>query len=331
MAEFLYATSHITGDFDNPDNANGNTPLTWAGALNTNDSDTSRWAIDDASAALDGTQTIRVVARKGSNSGVPTIAINLYEDGVLDSEILAATDITSTTGQTLTATFDGSAISDETLVEIEVVMSAVPGSGSARNSAQISHIEHEATVAGASPVSVALTPATGTFAAQTLSPALGALATALTPATGTVTAQALTPTPAPLAIALTPATGTFAAQTLTPSLGALETALTPATGTFAASVLSPQIAGGAVEITLVPATGTLTAQALTPVPAATAIELVPATGNFTAQALSLSLGALAVELTPATGTFTASALSPQIAGGSSPPVRQLEVGMIGVW
>jgi hypothetical protein len=152
MAEFLYATSHLAGDFTNPDNAVGNTPTTWAGQLNTNTSQTSRWAIGDPVDPLTAaaTQTIRVVAKKGSNSGVPTIALNLYENGSLVQSILAATNVTSTTGQTLTGTFNTSAITNRNDVEIEVVMSAAGGSPSARNSAQISHIEWEAETTAAS-------------------------------------------------------------------------------------------------------------------------------------------------------------------------------------
>lgn len=140
--ETLYATSHITGSFVNPTNANGNTPSTWAGELNTNTSATSRWAIGDPTAALlSTTQTVNVRARKGSNSNNPDIQVNLYENGTLVQSVIATTAVTSTTGQTLTGTFNGSVISNQNNVEIEVVMSAAGGSPSARNSAQVAYIE----------------------------------------------------------------------------------------------------------------------------------------------------------------------------------------------
>src|SRR3989344_5920107 len=104
--ETMWASSHITGTFTNPDNALNATDAVWAGQLNTNTSQTSRWAMGNPSSTINSTQTINVVARKGSNSGTPTIAINLYENSVLVQSIAGATSITSTTGQTVTGTFD---------------------------------------------------------------------------------------------------------------------------------------------------------------------------------------------------------------------------------
>jgi hypothetical protein len=143
VTEVLYATSHIAGTFTSPENADGNTPTTWAGQLNTNASQTSRWAIGDPVDPLTAaaTQTIRVVARKGSNSGTPTIALNLYEAGALVQSLVGATGVTDQVGQDITGNFDSSAITDRAAVEVEVVMSAVAGSGTVRNSAQVSLIE----------------------------------------------------------------------------------------------------------------------------------------------------------------------------------------------
>jgi hypothetical protein len=149
MSEFLYATSHLAGSFSNPNNALDNTPTTWAGDLNTNSNYTSRWALGDPSGTLTGTQTITVPARKGSNSGIPTIALNLYESGTLVQSLLAATNVTSTVEQLLTATFDASAITNGAFVEVEVVQTGASGSPSARNSAQISLIQWEASVLAA--------------------------------------------------------------------------------------------------------------------------------------------------------------------------------------
>jgi hypothetical protein len=189
------------------------------------------------------------------------------------------------------------------------------------------------TISAGEPVTVALTPATSTFAAQALTPSLSALATALTPATATAAAQALSPTLAALVVPLTPATGSIAAQALTPTLGALATAITPATATIAAQALSPQIAGSGVEIALTPATASLAAQTISPQLAAAVIEMTSAAATAAAQALSPSLGALAIGLTPATATIAASVLSPQIAGGGDPfqTLRVRQVNYVGVW
>lgn len=141
--ETLYADAHLAGSFPNPNNAVGNTPTTWAGDLNVNSSYTSRWSIANTVDPLTSaaTHTVNVLARKGSNSGNPTIAINLYDNGTLVGTILAATNVTSTTGQTLTATFNTSQVSNAANVEIEVVQTSAGGSPSARNSAQVAYIE----------------------------------------------------------------------------------------------------------------------------------------------------------------------------------------------
>jgi hypothetical protein len=142
----LFAISHITGNVANPNNAVGNTPDTWAGSVNANVSATSRWLIAPPNGPLTGgaTQTVKVVARKGTNSNDPTVSVNLFEDGTLISPLVASTPITSTTGQTLTGTFGSSAIRRPEKVEIQVVIAGAGGGPSARNSAQIATIEWEA-------------------------------------------------------------------------------------------------------------------------------------------------------------------------------------------
>lgn len=143
----LYATSHLEGTFVNPNNAIGNTPETWAGVLNDNTSYTARWAMGDPAGSLSGTQTIRVRARKGTNSGHPTIQADLWEAGVHIQALFGTTDVTSTTGQFVTGTFEAGAISNPNNVEIEVDARHVGGNLSTRNSAQIAYIEWEVTLA----------------------------------------------------------------------------------------------------------------------------------------------------------------------------------------
>lgn len=140
--ETLYATDHLAGNFVNPTNAIGNTPGTWAGELNTSSSRTSRWALGNPVNTLTpgyALHTITLVAKKGSNSGTPTITMNLYNNGVLVKTLVSGLSVTSTTGQTLSSGFITTAeLSDKNNIEIEIVMNAAGGSGSARNSAQIS-------------------------------------------------------------------------------------------------------------------------------------------------------------------------------------------------
>jgi hypothetical protein len=160
--ETLFATGHITGTVATPDSALGNTPSTWAGVVNANTSATSRWAIGDPVDPLtaDQSHTVRVVARKGSNSGTPTVALNLYENGTLVQSIVGATGVSSTTGQDVQGTFATSVITDRTAIEVEVVIAGASGNPSTRNSAQISLVELTAdTTAAAAETDVNPAPA----------------------------------------------------------------------------------------------------------------------------------------------------------------------------
>lgn len=154
LTETKYASSHITGSFTNPNNAIGAADTVWAGQLNTNSSETSRWAMEDPSGSLSGTQTVSVWARKGSNGNTPTIALNLYENGVLVQSIVGNTNVTSTSGETISGTFDGSVITNAADVEIEVVMTAAGGSPSNRNSAQIDEIKWDVSYSSSNPPTV---------------------------------------------------------------------------------------------------------------------------------------------------------------------------------
>jgi hypothetical protein len=148
--ETLYATSHITGNFTNPDNALGAPDGVWAGVVNANTNATSRWAIGDPVNPLtSGTQTIGVLLRKGSNSNNPSVVIRLFENGSLVKTLVASTSVTSTTGQTLSGTFTASEITNRDDIEVEVAVTGVGGSGTARNSAQVDSITWTADTAAA--------------------------------------------------------------------------------------------------------------------------------------------------------------------------------------
>lgn len=188
--ESRWASSHITGSFANPTNAVGSTNNTWAGVLNQNSSYTSRWAMEDPSGSITGTQTIRVFARKGSNSNIPTIALNLYENGSLIQSLVGATNVTSTTGQTVQGTFDATAITNPNNVEIEVVESGTGGSGSARNSAQIDSIEWVVNLLDTVTVGTTGTQATNLTIGQTNQHVGGAFT--MISSSGTVTVTGIT-------------------------------------------------------------------------------------------------------------------------------------------
>lgn len=326
-----YATSHITGDWTNPDNALGAADAMWAGVLNSNINYTSRWAIGDPVNALTGTQTVNVLARKGSNSATPTLQVNLYENGTLVQSVIATTDITSTSGQTISGTFDASAITDRTLIEIEVIQTGVTGSPTVRNTAQIDYIELSTTESAGSPVTVELVASTLSLAAQPLDLSLNPLSVELVASSLTLAAQALDLTLAPLEVPLSPAGLVLTAQELALSLSAKSVQLVPAMLVITAQALTPQIAGSTVEVELVPAILSLTPSALALQLGAKEVELVPVDLTMSAQALELTLQALAVELTPATLLIVAQPLRVDIVGGGEPQVRIRQVGFLNHW
>lgn len=143
----LYLASSVSGNLTNPNNALGNTPTTWAGAVNTNTSDLHTFRLGNPTSALGpGTQSITMRVRKGSNTNNPTVTAR-----VLDGEtVLAnpgATTVTSTTGQDVTFTFTVPDGTNSQNLSFEYTMTASGGSGSARNSAQLAMVTWVADVA----------------------------------------------------------------------------------------------------------------------------------------------------------------------------------------
>lgn len=144
--EVLYADGVVAGNaFVSAANAVGSTTGNWAGELNLNSNYSGRWTLANPSAALEGNQVIEVMARKGSNSGTPNIAINTYVGGVLVAS-RAAVNVTSTVGQLISVTFTAAEMTPPVDAEIEVVQTSAGGSPSARNSAQIDYIRWTASL-----------------------------------------------------------------------------------------------------------------------------------------------------------------------------------------
>lgn len=159
----VYIASSVSGTCANPGNALGNTPTTWAGTVNANTSWTHTWAFTNPTQTnlATGTQSVTLVARKGSNTGNPSVQFNVVRGGTPIASS-ATTTVTSTTGQNITATwFEPGASSQD--VTIVVTATAVGGSGSVRNSVQVSMATWVAQVE-APPASVTY-PLAGTSAA----------------------------------------------------------------------------------------------------------------------------------------------------------------------
>lgn len=150
--ELLYAASHVTGSFTNPNNALGDTPGTWAGDLNANNSYTSEWLIAGPTDPLTSgaTQTFRVLARKGTNNNNPTIALELLQGGSVIASIGAVT-ITSTSGQILTVTVNTSAISNRNDIRVRAIQASAGGGPNDRNCAQVAYLEWDAVTTPSGP------------------------------------------------------------------------------------------------------------------------------------------------------------------------------------
>jgi len=184
MSETLYATSHITGSCSTPANANGSPDGTFT-TDTSNTSWASRWAIGDPSGALDTvTQTITVRARKdsASDSGLPTLTATLYENGSSVATLFTAQGVpTDGSYVDLQGTFNGSAISDASAIEVYLAATG-HGTGGNKRTIQVDSITLTATVA-------AMTPITGTSALDGPTGAAEATGAMVVPITGTAAAD----------------------------------------------------------------------------------------------------------------------------------------------
>lgn len=99
-----------------------------------------------AGAAL---QEFRVQVRRtntGGSNGTPTVAIELYEDGVLVASLASGVGVTSTTGEVVSATWDASSLStaDGSAVECRVFGTNTGGNPSKRRTVEVGAVEWNA-------------------------------------------------------------------------------------------------------------------------------------------------------------------------------------------
>jgi len=162
MTELRYAETHFASanQFANPNNALGHTPSTWAGVVNENTYEESTYRMVAPSGQLTGTQTVRAIFRKGSNSGTPQGEVALVDSAGTVIVGTAAINVTSTLGQTITITFNANQVPNKDDLRIRVVSRGTGGNPNARNSVQVSHIELEAQLA-APPEPVTTAPVLG--------------------------------------------------------------------------------------------------------------------------------------------------------------------------
>lgn len=149
----FYFVAHVTGTVSGPSNALGAPDGVYTTNANTNTSWTSRWRLGTAGTGYiaDGTQTITLRMRKGSNTGNPTVSsVTLYQGGASKGALTLAsgsTTISSTTGQDLVYTFSGALLNGIEEVDIQVATVGAGGAGDARNAASIDAGTWEATYA----------------------------------------------------------------------------------------------------------------------------------------------------------------------------------------
>lgn len=140
--QLRYLASSVSGTAANPDNALGNTATTFAGVTNANTSWSHVWAmaLPTEPELAPVSQTFTVNARKGSNTGNPTMTINVQRPLGTTLATISATITSSTNSQGVSLAWTppaGTPSSDP--FYIEVVVTAAGGSPSARNSIEVSH------------------------------------------------------------------------------------------------------------------------------------------------------------------------------------------------
>jgi hypothetical protein len=141
--ETLYATSHITGDILDPNNALGAIDNVWAGSASNNVTFTSRFAIGDPVNPLTAgftTHSVSVRVRKSNFTTNPSVQVRLFENGVLVKTLVSTTAVSSTTGVDLSGTFTTAEISNRNDIEVEVVGTVGGGNTATRGSIQIDAI-----------------------------------------------------------------------------------------------------------------------------------------------------------------------------------------------
>jgi len=191
----LYAVSHVTGSVATPANALAAFDGVYTTDANANVSWTSRWRLGTVAGgpwSAVGTQTITIRARKGSNTGNPSIsAVTLWQGGVQIATISSgSTSITSTSGQDLVLTFAGDLLTGLEDVDIQIATTGTAGSGTQRNAVAVDGIRWDAVYAAVGgEVLQGAGTATGTGTA-TASAVLVVRASGSATGTGTATADA---------------------------------------------------------------------------------------------------------------------------------------------
>jgi len=92
-------------------------------------------------------QQFKIWVRKRPGTGIPDVSIDLYENGVLVANVMAATNVTSSTGQLFSATWNASLLgtADGSLVECRIFGEWSNGGPSARCTVEVGAVEWNVT------------------------------------------------------------------------------------------------------------------------------------------------------------------------------------------
>jgi len=120
-----------------------------------------------------GLQTFKAWVRKNGGTGSPTATLELWESGVLKATVLAATSVTSATGQMLTGTWDASLLTAVSGVNVECrITGTVGGSGGQRATIEVGAVRWVASEADPIAKSTTDTLTSGITDASSLVPIL---------------------------------------------------------------------------------------------------------------------------------------------------------------
>jgi len=137
--------TNLVGAVTDIDEPVGSPDASWLTAASATVASILRVSFPSPSAGLRtgaGLQQFRVWVRKLNFSGTPTATIELWQAGVLTATLLAATNVTSPTGQLLTATWDATGV---TAADVELrITGTVGGSGGNRSTIEVGAVEWNA-------------------------------------------------------------------------------------------------------------------------------------------------------------------------------------------
>jgi len=90
-----------------------------------------------------GLQEFKIWVKKWDGTGTPTVRIDLYEGGAFVATVMAASDVTSSSGQLFSGTWDASLLSnvDGSQVECYIYGDAVGGAPSGRATVSVGAVE----------------------------------------------------------------------------------------------------------------------------------------------------------------------------------------------